>query len=253
MSSMTKTVDFEEKLLNLLYTCCDDDFTENIKCRYNIKTKYNIFGSLSSYDPSKPLDRKAAASAIHCFLLNALEEEDEGSIEPAFELADIYECRVCSLHIAQVYCKGIMEAREKCDDNSPDGGCLYFDLNSCVDEKQQEMIIERIFDRSKRKRPVSFGHEAENEKVRHIGLNELKLSRAFFIDIRSRSEYSLGSVYDGINIPMDDLIKNPYSPACGINTPVVLWSDDPERSSITAKCLIEAGYKNVAVLDAFPG
>ena len=254
MSSMTKTVDFEEKLLNLLNICCDNDISDNIKCKYNIKYKYNIFASLSSYDPSKPLDRKAAAAIVHCFLLNGLEEEDEGSTEPAFELADIYECRLCSSHIAQVYCKGIMEARKGRDENSPGSGAVYFDLNSYVDEKEQKLITERIFDVSKRKRPVKQTEDHKDTKVKHIDMDEFKKtekSRTFFIDIRSRSEYSLGKLYEGVNIPMDDLIKNPYCPACGISTPIVLWSNDRDRSIITAKCLIEAGYENVAILETF--
>ena len=262
MSSMTKTIDFERKLLNLSDTCCGSGNDLNIKSKYNIKTKYNIFTDITSFNPEAPLDRKTAAAYAHSFLLNAIGEEDEAEIDPAFKLADIYECKVCSMHIAQVYCKGIMEAKE-CKDNE---SRLYFDLAAYVDETEQDLIIRRMLDPHERVRhgdvrgpagmepngrePNSYEHAGNGSRiVRHINISTLKNLDALFVDIRSRSEYELGTVYEGINIPMDELIRNPYCLPCDIEANVVVWSNDASRSEIVSKCLADAGYISVFILD----
>lgn len=60
----------------------------------------------------EPLTRRSAAVILHRFLLKVLAEKDEEDISCAKELRDLYDCRVCVNHIAQVYAKGIMECRE---------------------------------------------------------------------------------------------------------------------------------------------
>ena len=60
----------------------------------------------------KTLLRKNAARLIHVYLRDKLHQKDERDISKAEKLRDIYDCRVCMNHIAQVYTKGIIEAIE---------------------------------------------------------------------------------------------------------------------------------------------
>ncbi|MBP5532651.1 MAG: hypothetical protein J6X68_01635 [Lachnospiraceae bacterium] len=85
------------------------------------------------------LERRTAAYMVHVFLSEKKKEPDEPSIEPAFVLKDIYECSSCIRHIAQVFLKGIMLAK--------DG---VFGVRIPVEEEEARNIIKRTIDRSKR-------------------------------------------------------------------------------------------------------
>ena len=85
------------------------------------------------------LERRTAAYMVHVYLSEVKKEPDESSIEPAFVLKDIYECSSCIRHIAQVFLKGIMPAK--------DG---VFGVRMAVEEDEAKRITQRTFDRSKR-------------------------------------------------------------------------------------------------------
>ena len=59
---------------------------------------------------AEPLDRKTAAKTVHEYLLNTMAEADSDHWKKAEALKDLYDCRTCAAHIAQVYVKGIMAA-----------------------------------------------------------------------------------------------------------------------------------------------
>lgn len=63
-------------------------------------------------NPAEPLNRQTAARIVHLFLLIECGVQDLPDITPATTLKDLYTCRVCANHIAQVYCRGIMGANE---------------------------------------------------------------------------------------------------------------------------------------------
>ena len=67
---------------------------------------------LNNYPNEKlglPITKKIAARLIHEFMLNILKMQDQDWGEAA-KLKDIYDCRVCSNAIAQVYVRGIIPA-----------------------------------------------------------------------------------------------------------------------------------------------
>ena len=63
-------------------------------------------------NPEAPLNHQTAARIIHMYLLIECGLPDLSDITPATALKDLYTCRVCANHIAQVYCRGIMGADE---------------------------------------------------------------------------------------------------------------------------------------------
>lgn len=63
-------------------------------------------------NPAAPLNRQTAARLVHLFLLIECGLQDLSDITPATNLKDLYTCRACANHIAQVYCRGIMNVYE---------------------------------------------------------------------------------------------------------------------------------------------
>ncbi|MCQ2584583.1 MAG: glycoside hydrolase family 27 protein [Treponema sp.] len=60
--------------------------------------------------PAEQIDRRHVAASVHQYLLESIGEKDEENWDAAKELKDLYDCRVCVTHIAQMYVKGIMPA-----------------------------------------------------------------------------------------------------------------------------------------------
>lgn len=60
----------------------------------------------------RSINRRTAARIIHQFMKTELKVPDSIDIRLAEELKDLYTCRVCANHIAQVYVRGIMMAQE---------------------------------------------------------------------------------------------------------------------------------------------
>lgn len=96
--------------------------------------------------PDDYITRKAAARIIHHTLLYLLDEMDIRDIRPANVLVDLYDCRTCVLHIAQVYCKGIMKSKMIKDKSS---GKTYeiFDMNSGIDHEEMNQILSKIWEK----------------------------------------------------------------------------------------------------------
>lgn len=60
--------------------------------------------------PDVALNRQTAARIAHQFLRIECNLPDIEDITPATILKDLYNCRVCANHIAQIYLRGIMNA-----------------------------------------------------------------------------------------------------------------------------------------------
>lgn len=92
------------------------------------------------------LTRKLCAKIIHEFLQKSMREPDEIGIEKAYFIRDLFDCRVCANHIAQVYLKGIMDVFDI-------GGDLrLFMPEKEVDEGELEMIVKRTLDLESREK-----------------------------------------------------------------------------------------------------
>ena len=85
------------------------------------------------------ITRKNVARISHMYLLKVKGLNDL-DISGAKELKDLYDCRVCANHVAQVYMRGIMDAK----DLKKDGGFLWFDLDGTDTEETNEAIIGRL-------------------------------------------------------------------------------------------------------------
>lgn len=106
----------------------------------------NVIDNQDYLHPDDYITRKAAARIIHHTLLYLLDEIDVSDIRPANVLVDLYDCRTCVLHIAQVYCKGIMGSKTITDKSS---GKTFeiFDMNSGIEHEEMKQIISKIWER----------------------------------------------------------------------------------------------------------
>lgn len=87
------------------------------------------------------INRKNIARIIHLYLLKEKGISDLKDISKAAELRDLYDCRVCANHVAQVYLRDIMSAKEL----SVNGGFLWFDLNGEDDSAAIEDYLIRAY------------------------------------------------------------------------------------------------------------
>lgn len=75
----------------------------------------HVTGWLEDQDevfPQALLDKRTAARIVHSFMIKELHIPDEVDISKAQQLGDLYTCRVCVNHIAQVFVKNLMESEE---------------------------------------------------------------------------------------------------------------------------------------------
>ena len=91
--------------------------------------------------PEASLNRQSAARIIHQFLRIECKLPDLQDISSATRLKDLYTCRVCANHIAQVYARGIMNA-EEIEDNGQ--LVLIFNHLRLVTKKECEKILETL-------------------------------------------------------------------------------------------------------------
>lgn len=82
--------------------------------------------------PDREISRKNVARILHQYLLRAGGVADIGDIQEAYKLKDLFDCRVCANHVAQVYIRGLMDAKNL----MKEGEFLWFDLDGIDDEEK---------------------------------------------------------------------------------------------------------------------
>lgn len=127
-------------------------------------------------EAEKPLIRRQAARILHEFLRKECGEADEADWGSAGKLADLYDCRVCVNHVAQVYAKGIMgpmscsmegvsEPSERVSEENQEK-IKIFGMEKRVSHREAAVITARTLDRKRRRKPEDFsGDAAKNTKT----------------------------------------------------------------------------------------
>lgn len=199
-------------------------------------------GLIEDYDMGNenyPIERRAAARIAHETLLIELAENDEQEWSAANRLQDLYICRTCVMHIAQMYVKGIMPGR----DNS------MFDVKGKINYTEAQAIVEKLFDKEKRI-PQKETLKLKAEKLSPEEAMELVTydKSAMLIDVRTKDEYRGGHVDGSVCIPLQDLVNNPFSVCENRDNPIILYCIRGYKSSIAALTLIDAGYSRVYII-----
>ena len=95
-----------------------------------------------SYDAGQSLKRQTAARILHEYIRIIKGVKDLPDISAAEELKDLYDCRLCVNHIAQVYLRGLMKAKKI--PGISDRGFLLFDQKGEVTEEEAAGILVRL-------------------------------------------------------------------------------------------------------------
>lgn len=196
-------------------------------------------GIIEDYDIGKcdyPIERRAAARIAHEALLTEFGEKDEDEWSAANSLQDLYMCRTCVIHIAQVYVKGIMLSR----DNS------MFDVKGRISYSEAMSIVERMLDREKRT-PKTGDKVFTCKKLSPDEAWELTLkdNATIIIDVRTNEEYRTGHIEGSVCIPLNNISNNPFSVCENKKTPIVLYCRMGYKSTVAAQFLIDAGYSRI--------
>ena len=94
--------------------------------------------------PDTPLNRQTAARIIHQFMKIECGIPDLPDITPATHLKDLYTCRVCANHIAQVYTRKIIKGEPDLLIES-DSPSIFFNHLALVSETEAQQILEVLF------------------------------------------------------------------------------------------------------------
>lgn len=194
-----------------------------------------------------PLEKRRAARIVHAFLRRELGEADEEDFGAAAGLSDLYDCRVCVNHVAQVYVKGILQAAGNVSGQGAGDADLVFGMQQLVSQEEAERVIARIFDKEKRC-PVKGEAESTGSVVLTAGEAVRKwkaTAGAVLIDVRTEAQYAAGHLQGAKNIPMSEVLKNPYRAAPDIHTPVFFYCTEGAQSTIAANCATDAGFTQV--------
>lgn len=187
--------------------------------------------------PEDFIKRGNAAGIIHNVLLRE-GEADEEHIEAALRLKDLYACRTCVNHIAQVYVKGIMTAWDE------DQG--VFGADEKITYEAAGEILPRIADRQLRRKPAPSVSCVWKTILWQEAEQMLKADRRILlVDVRSEEEYGKGHRKGSVNVPLPMLFRNPYCVCTDREAVLFLYCQKGYKSRIAAGLLAEAGYGNV--------
>ena len=170
------------------------------------------------------MTKKEWAAWCHDYLLNTLHEPDETDWSAARALVDIYDCHTCVYHIAQVYVKGIIPARQV-------DGKLEFGGDSIVSKDESDLYLERLKNSEKRL-PVP---KQPAPKITKIDLSQIKnLENPLIFDVQNEQ------IFNSIRL-------NPVGVSSSFLQNIVLTCQRGYKSTLIADLLIKCGFVNVFV------
>ena len=91
--------------------------------------------------PENPLNRQTAARILHEFLRIECGLDDLQDITSVTQLKDLYTCRVCTNHIAQVCARGLMHPQEI---QTPEKEELIFNHLEVMKKNEVQEILKKV-------------------------------------------------------------------------------------------------------------
>ncbi len=209
------------------------------------------------------IERRAAARILHQFIRMVQREPELENWKPAQQLKDLYDCRTCVNHVAQVYCKGILPGMRAED------GSLIFGMREYLTLPEAKKAVERVWKQELRCLPeestASLTTDEISQKMNpsaaeaaEIRIKQLDYAQAewqiaeyrgkqrefFLLDVRSESAYEKGHMNGAVSIPLIRLLekKELYIPK---QLPVLIYCESGYESMMAAEYFAEAGYTDV--------
>lgn len=191
-----------------------------------------------------PVERRAVARIVHQFLRLECGEKDEVDWTGIDELKDLYDCRTCVNHVAQVVSKGIMNG--KYDDVS---GSYVFGMKDEINLEEAKEIARLMFNKDQRK--SSRGDlKARTENPKKLPYEKVKELMAIkktstLIDVRLPWEFEKKHLPQAVNIPLARILENPDQINAYREWSVFLYCEYGYKSELAAACLKDVGFKEV--------
>ena len=110
---------------------------ENMESICSIGRNQGWLEEQDTVDLTKQLDRRSCARILHMYRMKVLGIKDVEDITSAYELRDIFDCRICTNHIAQIVLSNIMEPVTL-------GGLRIFDVYGEVSEEEARRYISHL-------------------------------------------------------------------------------------------------------------
>ncbi len=192
------------------------------------------------------MTRKTVVRLLHDFLRTELQEPDEIDASPAYVLQDLFDCRVCAGHIIQVYVKGIMDGSAL-----PDGSVIFAGEKEVSKEELSDIMTKVCFPEFRTPRRSKEGKETSHCEPVEISAEQAKQllqeeKNILTVDVRTMREYEQNRLTGAVNVPLLNIIKNPYVFSENRNKTILLYCSEGVQSRAAAQCLLEAGYPKVA-------
>ncbi len=209
------------------------------------------------------IERRAVARILHQFIRMVQKEPELKEWKMAHRLKDLYDCRICVNHVAQVYCKGILPGMQAED------GSLIFGMREQLTLTEAQMAVERIWKPELRCSPEKHAAAEKNDETgqcaeqpktepagnlikrldcaqaeRQIAEYRRKQNTFLLLDVRSVSAYEKGHINGAVSIPLIRLLekKELHIPE---KLPILIYCENGHESMMAAEYFAEAGYTDV--------
>lgn len=196
------------------------------------------------------IERRIAARIIHQFLRIECGEPDEEKWQSVSDLKDLYDCRTCVNHVAQVFTKGIMTGKLKNlsdQEQSENEQAFIFGMRDGLSEEESDLIIARMFDKALR---LEVSQKSKGKcGAKKISYEEAQgimyQKAAVLVDVRTEEAYKRSHLPYAINKPLASILQNSKLLGEDQTTAFILYCELGYQSEIGARCLIEAGYEQI--------
>lgn len=179
---------------------------------------------------NEPITKQSLCRITHLYMKKVLNIVDEDDWQSATKLLDLYDCRTCVIHIAQMYVKGIVKSKSATE----------FGNNDFISLDEAKEILIRI-----KEHAVSKTTRQSGLKAQYISFEQAISGDYFLVDVRGSREIQAFPVENAFCCPMGEIIKNPDVLSRYRDKPLVLFCSEGYQSKIAAQCLLDAGYENV--------
>ncbi len=189
------------------------------------------------------ITKKEAAGLVHEYLKNVLGEKDE-DVQIPENLKDIYDCHTCVQHVTQVYFKGIFFP----------GSDIVFGMNEMLDANNLLEIEERVFNKDKRKPPMTDeartalakSEDVNEEEPLYIESEEIKKFNDYLIvDVRMPEDFAGKKSEGAINIPLHKINLNPHIICEDKFKTIIFVCENGTNSKLAADIARKSGYRRV--------
>ncbi len=191
----------------------------------------------------RKIERRQAARILHEYLKTELHEKDNEDWQNAMKLQDLFDCRSCVNHVAQMYVKGIMTAYEEGHSDT----VLRFGMRNLIQREEAEEILERVFFPEKRIRTNTSICEKQDGRLTYEEACSMMTRNADYmlVDVRSESVYMISHIEQAVSIPLCDIFFNPVQLEEMKDKTIFLYCDKGCQSEIARVHLKEQGYQHV--------